>query len=89
MNCHPAHLVGKRSNIEYRGLPSCSPIVEQDDLVGDVASSSKYSLKGERPIKGIAKHRGIDCQVLDIWHIVFQVLTIFVQGHFVLVDCVL
>ena len=37
----------------------------------------------------IAKDRGTDCQMSDIWHIWSQSLTIFVQGNFVLIDCVL
>ena len=37
----------------------------------------------------IVRGRGINRQMFDIWHIKFESLTIFVQGHCVLVDCVL
>ena len=37
----------------------------------------------------IVKGRGIDCKMSDIWCILSESLTVFIQGHFVLIDYVL
>ena len=39
----------KRSSTGCQGLPSYFLVVVQDDLVGDVTSSSEYSSREERP----------------------------------------